>query len=146
MFDIRFDGTDNVLEIFNVSQYPGEINAPVKLDVEHKKYNKVFTDLGLNVLKPINDGEDFIYVYVGTSIAKNELYSFDSLIGRSFGDVYPYFKEYFFPVFREVLNTGDRRDILTYFYEGKDLKIGIELKVLLKRFSFSWKIKLKCMS
>ncbi len=131
MFEARFNEIDNRLEIFNVSQYPDEINAPVKMEIEPKKYDKIFTELGLNVLMPINDGEDFIYTYVGTSVAKGNLYSFDSLIGRSFGDVYPYFKEHFYPIFREVLKTGDRQDIFVYFYEGKELQIGIDLKVLL---------------
>ncbi len=131
MFEVKFFESENRVEIYNLSEYPYEINAPVKLKVEPKEYNKSFIDLGLNVLRPIDNGEDFVFVYSSTSVGKNVLYSFDNVIGRSFGDLHPYFKEYFYPVFKKVLNTGERGDVSFYIFEDGELRNGLELKVVL---------------
>lgn len=131
MFEVKFFESENRVEIYNLSEYPYEINAPIKLDVEPKEYDKSFIDLGLNVLRPIDNGEDFVFVYSSTSVGKNVLYSFDNVIGRSFGDLHPYFKEYFYPVFKKVLNTGERGDVSFYIFEDGELHTGLELKVVL---------------
>ncbi|MCQ2964481.1 MAG: hypothetical protein MJ203_02825 [archaeon] len=131
MFEVKFFESENRVEIYNLSEYPYEINAPVKLEVEPKKYDKSFIDLGLNVLRPIDDGEDFVFVYSSTSVGKNVLYSFDNVMGRSFGDLHPYFKEYFYPVFKKVLNTGEREDVSFYIFEDGELRTGLELRIVL---------------
>lgn len=131
MFEVKFFESENRVEIYDLSDYPYEINAPIKLDVEPKEYDKSFIDLGLNVLRPIDNGEDFVFVYSSTTVGKDVLYSFDDVIGRSFGDLHPYFKEYFYPVFKKVLNTGERGDVSFYIFEDGELHTGLELKVVL---------------
>ena len=132
MYNLEFFESENRIEIYNLSDYPYEINAPIKLDVEPKEYDKIFIDFGLNVLKPIDNGKDFVFVYSSTNIGKDVLYSYDTVLGRSFGDLHPYFKEYLYPVFRRVLNTGKREDVFIYLFNSDNKNIGLYAGVELK--------------
>ncbi len=130
MFKISFDETINKLEIFNVFEYPHEINAPIKKNIE-PKINKMFNKLGLNIIRPINNEEDFIYTYLGNPMLQNSLSNLDELIGRSFGDIYPYAKEHIYPIFKEVYKTDEEQTITIHIYEDEDLKNVFKLRILL---------------
>ena len=136
VFKVKFDKSVNKLEIFNASKYPNEINAPIKIPIKPKQYDKILKKLGLNILQPINEGEDFIYTYLGNSMINDSLYhledsNIDNLLGRSFGDIYPYFKEYIYPIFKEVYKNDEEKIVMIHIHEDNSLKNIFELRILL---------------
>lgn len=129
MFNLKFDEKTSTLELLNVSKYP-KGDAPIKMDIKPKDYDQVLVELGLNVLIPIEDCTDFIYAHTSTSYVKGSLHDFDSLIGRSFAEVYPFSKDIFYPIFKRVYETHEKETIKLIAYEKNDLVLFTEIKVL----------------
>ncbi len=133
MFRVKFNEHINKFELFNFSEYDDEINAPIILDIKDTNYDEFFKDINLNILKPINNCEDFIYTFVATNYAKDFLYDVDNLVGRSFGDLYPYLKEDIYKIFERVFNTHEKEIVNFYFYEENVLSICYKMDILFNK-------------
>lgn len=71
MFEITFDEANKKLDVHDLFEFKEEINAPVLESVRIVEYDDALSDFGLNVLKPIDDGKEFIFTYSGTVVLKN---------------------------------------------------------------------------
>ncbi len=128
MFEITFDEANKKLDVHNLFEFKEEINAPVLESVRIVEYDSALSDFGLNVLKPIDDNKEFIFTYSGTVVLKNFLYE-ESLIGRSLGDLFPYLKEYAYPIFKNVYENDIKDSLTLSFYDGETLCISLEFNI-----------------
>ena len=127
MFRVEFDEEKQLIKLFNSSEFDGNIVAPIKEEIPFKQ-KELYDKLHLNVLKQINECEDFIYTYASSEI-KGILYDFDSLIGRSMGDVFPYMKDYLYSAFRKVYKTKDVHVLKFIFYENYQVVSAFLMKI-----------------
>lgn len=104
-FNVTFDGISNSLVWYNVSDFKLDPEkAPVKKTFETNKFDDLIPHLNCEVFYPINDGEDFVYRADSSFIGLNAR---ESIVGRSFGDMFPSVKDDVYNIFRKVLETGE---------------------------------------
>lgn len=93
MFEIKLSKVDNKIEVFNVSEFDfSTVKLSDPIEIEHKEYDSTLDTLGLNVLVPTEDGEDFIYTYVSTNFLSDKVYSPEVLLGRRYTELYSFAK------------------------------------------------------
>ncbi len=105
-------------------------NSPIKYEVDEIKNTDFFQELGLSVLTPINDGEEFVYRFMPEGHLSLFLDDKGSFIGRSHGDLYPHLKEFSYNIFRRVLKTKKPEKIISSIYENNVKVFVIGIKVL----------------
>lgn len=77
------------------------------------------TSVNLDVIMPVNDFEDYAYVYSKVFIEELDINTGSNVIGTSFGDSYKHLKEILFPIFNEVYNTHSNKTVHVYFEDGE---------------------------
>ena len=130
MYKVKFNKDFNRINVYNISHYLIDIRDLDKYEIEYQEYNKVLKDLGLNILIPSKDSEDFICKYIGTSYFKDILYENEKdLIGRSFGDLFPFIKDNANNLFKRVLKRKKKEIVNIFFYENNLLEYVINVKL-----------------
>lgn len=88
-------------------------------------------DYEVDVLEPSNDGCDFLIKRVG-EIFKNitKCYNHSKLKNRSYGDVFPLFKEIMYPYFKNAYNYSPVEDFEIYFYKQDNLEFLITVSII----------------
>lgn len=120
MFNVIYNSKIHNFKIFNFSKYPNSIEAPIRENVIFNE-STLYDKLGLAVLKPINDGEEFMYLYANSSLLKHAIYPFDDLAGRYIGEVFPYVHDELNAIYREVYKSDDVLYATFDFYESDEL-------------------------
>ena len=131
MFEIKLNEVENKIEVFNISEFDfSSIKLSDPIEVESKEYDPILDALGLNVLVPTEDGEDFIYTYVSTNFLSDKLYTPTTLVGRKYSELYSFAKSSI-NWYKYVYETGEKISVYMYFYENGSLVSCLEQKVLL---------------
>ena len=111
MFKVKLNKNENKIDVFNISEFDFskiKLSNPVK--VEPKEYDSTLDAVGLNVLIPVDDGEDFIYTYVSTNFLGDKIYGPDVLIGRRYSELFSFVKSSL-DWYKEVYRTGKKTKI-----------------------------------
>lgn len=119
----EFDNKSNILRVYDYSI--SELNTiPVKMGFNSNKYEHVLDYVDVDVLIPSEDLTDFIFRY-SRGVIVNKLFEdqFDKelFIGKSFADVFPDLKKYFYPLFKKLMDNGETQTIKLIFYKDTSI-------------------------
>lgn len=100
--------------------------APQEFDVENTPFPKLLTiiPIGLHILLPYNDGDDFIIMELGKVSIKRGNFSQDDVRGRLLSKVSPVFHEVFYESLFEVYLSHNLKN-MRFFYHIDDKLISV---------------------
>lgn len=75
------------------------------------------TSLNLDIITPVNDFEDYAFVYSKVFLNEFGINSNNRLIGASYGECYKYLKDVLFPIFKEVYQTKQKKTLHIYLQD-----------------------------
>lgn len=102
-----------------------DISAPIKIEFNSHEYEHILDYVDVDVLVPSNDSKDFIFRYsrgaIVNKLFENHFFDRDIFIGKSFADVFPVLKQYFYPLFKKAMATNEKQKIELFIYKNNSL-------------------------
>lgn len=114
---VNFDSENSSLMVTKESE--GDWFTPTTKMYDVEEYDGVLkqTSLNLDIITPVNDFEDYAFVYSKVFLNEFGINSNNRLIGASYGECYKYLKDVLFPIFKEVYQTKQKKN-LAYLPSG----------------------------
>ncbi len=133
VFSINFDYEQNIIEWHNISEFIFKpLNIEKKMSFDNSDIPSYFKHFGIDILLPIDNGEDFVFKYSTGLIfsrTNHEEVIGEYTTGYSFGDILPRIKDFFYTTFKRVNSTGKEETIIAYIYDQGEIKEYFELIV-----------------
>lgn len=91
--------------------------TPSSITYDVVEYNGFLkeTSVNLDILIPVNDFQDYAFIYSNVFINEFGINTNNSIVGTSYADSYKYLKDILFPIFKEVYQTKGTRVLHIYF-------------------------------
>ncbi|WP_294007874.1 hypothetical protein [uncultured Methanobrevibacter sp.] len=113
-YEVNFDKESS--SIF-ISKYADcEWFTPSSITYDVVEYNGFLkeTSVNLDILTPVNDFQDYAFIYSNVFINEFGINTNNSIVGTSYADSYKYLKDILFPIFKEVYQTKGTRVLHIY--------------------------------
>ncbi|WP_432645221.1 hypothetical protein [Methanobrevibacter sp.] len=98
----------------------GEWFTPSTITYDVEEYNGFLkeTSMNLDIITPVNNFQDYAFVYSKVFIPELDITTHNDIIGLSYGDSYKYLKNDVFPIFKEVYQTHETKTLHMYFEDN----------------------------